>query len=346
VICQYLFVRRDAPGRSLALEVMLNNEAVSNLIRKAKTFQIPSVIASSAESGMQTMDTDLMRLVKAGQISVEDAYVKARSKKEFEEMLAAERQNVVFALPPVSSLLSGRAAPLEPAPPAHPPHPPQPSHSPPQPAHSPPQPAHSPPHAAHSPPPPAKPVTAPAPVAQPRPPSGHMAAGPPRAPPPAEPAPTALPQIVRARPSTANQLQAPPPRLASAAPPAPPVLAPPVLAKPPMAVGEEHTQPEIQMVEISAHLVVDLPGAGDEEAKQAWARFVDAQDKAAAGPATLEALEAVITRHPRCATAHYFCGQVYLFNGDEPNARAWFERTLMVDAQHGPAQQRLAAMRS
>ena len=77
-----------------------------------------------------------------------------------------------------------------------------------------------------------------------------------------------------------------------------------------------------------------------------WSRFVEAQDKAGAAAPTLKALEAVIARHPACATAHYFCGQVYLFNGDEPNARAWFERTLAVDAQHGPAQQRLAAMRS
>ena len=36
---------------------------------------------------MQTMDQDLMRLLKAGRISAEDAYLKARSKKDFEESL-------------------------------------------------------------------------------------------------------------------------------------------------------------------------------------------------------------------------------------------------------------------
>ena len=39
------------------VEVMLNNDAVSNLIRKSKTFQIPSVITTSRESGMQSMDS-------------------------------------------------------------------------------------------------------------------------------------------------------------------------------------------------------------------------------------------------------------------------------------------------
>ena len=90
VICQYLLKTKDGQGRCLAVEVMLNNEAVSNLIRKGKAFQIPSVIATSRELGMQLMDQDLMRLYKEGKISAEDAYVKATSKKEFEPFLDGE----------------------------------------------------------------------------------------------------------------------------------------------------------------------------------------------------------------------------------------------------------------
>jgi twitching motility protein PilT len=89
VVCQYLLPRRDKPGRCLAVEVMLNNDAVANMIRKGKTFQIPSVIATSRELGMQLMDTELMRLLNNGSISPEDAYLKAVSKKEFEERLGA-----------------------------------------------------------------------------------------------------------------------------------------------------------------------------------------------------------------------------------------------------------------
>ena len=88
VICQYLLPRRDTTGRCLSVEVMLNNEAIANLIRNGKTFQIPSVIATSRESGMQLMDSELMRLCDEGKISAEDAYIKAVNKKEFEGRLA------------------------------------------------------------------------------------------------------------------------------------------------------------------------------------------------------------------------------------------------------------------
>ena len=84
VVCQYLLKRSDGDGRVLASEVMLNNEAISNLIRKEKTFQIPSVIATGRDVGMQSMDSDLMRLFTAGKVSLDDVYMKARNKKDFE----------------------------------------------------------------------------------------------------------------------------------------------------------------------------------------------------------------------------------------------------------------------
>jgi twitching motility protein PilT len=67
---------------------MVNNEAVANLIRKGKTFQIPSVIATQREAGMQSMDSDLERLFKAGLVSAEEAYMKAANKKNFELVIA------------------------------------------------------------------------------------------------------------------------------------------------------------------------------------------------------------------------------------------------------------------
>jgi twitching motility protein PilT len=92
VICQYLMKEKSGPGRVLAVELMINNEAVSNLIRKGKAFQLPSVISTSREQGMQLMDTDLMRLLKEGKITAEDAYVKAVSKKEFESLVDEEEK--------------------------------------------------------------------------------------------------------------------------------------------------------------------------------------------------------------------------------------------------------------
>jgi Tfp pilus assembly ATPase PilU len=71
---------------------MVNNEAVANLIRKGKAYQLPSVISTSREQGMQLMDTDLMRLAKDGKISAADAYVKAVSKKDFEALVEEEEK--------------------------------------------------------------------------------------------------------------------------------------------------------------------------------------------------------------------------------------------------------------
>ncbi|HNX49958.1 MAG TPA: PilT/PilU family type 4a pilus ATPase [Thermoanaerobaculaceae bacterium] len=88
VVCQHLMRRANGDGRALAVEVMLNNDAIANLIRKGKCFQIPQVIATSREQGMQSMDSDLLRLVRAGAISTEDAYMKAIDKKAMESSLA------------------------------------------------------------------------------------------------------------------------------------------------------------------------------------------------------------------------------------------------------------------
>jgi twitching motility protein PilT len=87
VMCQHLLKRKDREGRVIAVEVMLNNDAIANLIRKEKGFQIPSVIATSREAGMQSMDSDLERLYRQGAISGEDAYMKATNKKNFEAIL-------------------------------------------------------------------------------------------------------------------------------------------------------------------------------------------------------------------------------------------------------------------
>ena len=84
VICQHLLRRADGNGRVPAVEVMVNNDAISNMIRKGKAFQIPQVIQSSKESGMQSMDSELVRLVKAGIVTQDEAYAKASDKKSFE----------------------------------------------------------------------------------------------------------------------------------------------------------------------------------------------------------------------------------------------------------------------
>jgi twitching motility protein PilT len=100
VTCQYLIKRLDKPGRVLAAEVMLNTDAIASLIRNGKTYQIPSVIATSRELGMQLMDNELMRLYKEGKISADEAYVKSSVKKEFEEIAAGEKGDDAGDIPP------------------------------------------------------------------------------------------------------------------------------------------------------------------------------------------------------------------------------------------------------
>lgn len=102
IVCQYL-LRRIGGGRILAAEVLINTDAVANLIRKGKAFQIPSVITTSREQGMQLMDAELARLLSANLISAEEAYMKAAVKKDFEngppEVVAAEKSAGPTPLP-------------------------------------------------------------------------------------------------------------------------------------------------------------------------------------------------------------------------------------------------------
>jgi twitching motility protein PilT len=83
VVAQTLFKRRDVKGRVASTEIMIGTPAVRNLIREAKTFQIPSMIQTGAKYGMQTMDDSIMELLKKKIITADDAYAKAEEKAKF-----------------------------------------------------------------------------------------------------------------------------------------------------------------------------------------------------------------------------------------------------------------------
>jgi len=90
VISQQLVRRSDGKGRVAALEVLVNNSAIANILRDGKTEQISTAIQSGSLQGMQSMDTALRRLLDAKQITGMDAYRKAINKKEFEMYAEAE----------------------------------------------------------------------------------------------------------------------------------------------------------------------------------------------------------------------------------------------------------------
>ena len=64
----------DVNGNSVpCFEVMNVNNAIRTMIRDSKTYQIDSVISSSASEGMLSMDTELLKLFKNGRIDRETA---------------------------------------------------------------------------------------------------------------------------------------------------------------------------------------------------------------------------------------------------------------------------------
>ena len=91
VISQHLAKHASGEGRVAVLEVLLQSYAVSNLIRENKVFQIDSYLdtASNDGSGMQSLDACLFRLVKQGDITVDEA-LKFANQPESLKSLAAQ----------------------------------------------------------------------------------------------------------------------------------------------------------------------------------------------------------------------------------------------------------------
>jgi twitching motility protein PilT len=83
VVAQNLFKRIDKKARCAALEIMIATPAVRNLIREAKTFQIPSTIQTGKKYGMQTLDDAIMNFLNKKMISADDAYAKSNDKSKF-----------------------------------------------------------------------------------------------------------------------------------------------------------------------------------------------------------------------------------------------------------------------
>jgi len=79
VIAQVL-CKKKSGGRAAAYEVLIGNNAVSNLVREGKTFQLVSIMQTGKSQGMQTMNESLLTLVTSGQVDAKEAYIKAVDK--------------------------------------------------------------------------------------------------------------------------------------------------------------------------------------------------------------------------------------------------------------------------
>ena len=87
VISQKLVRTADGRGRRAMLEIMVNTPAIAHLILGRKIFQIPSLLQTGREQGMQLMDQALMDALKAKEIDPDDAYIHATDKKQFQRFV-------------------------------------------------------------------------------------------------------------------------------------------------------------------------------------------------------------------------------------------------------------------
>lgn len=87
VIAQNLFKTIDKPGRVAALEILVVDMAIANLIREGKTHQIPGMIQVGKKKGNQPLDDAIMEHMRHARIGPEEAYDKCIDKKKFRQFL-------------------------------------------------------------------------------------------------------------------------------------------------------------------------------------------------------------------------------------------------------------------
>ena len=80
-------IPRVSGGLVPAYELLLNNDAVSNLIREKRTQEIDVGIETGMKDGMIDLNHSLMELVRAGEITVENAFQFSLNPKGLERMI-------------------------------------------------------------------------------------------------------------------------------------------------------------------------------------------------------------------------------------------------------------------
>src|SRR5271155_5831379 len=87
VVAQNLFKRVDQAGRCAALEILVCDSPIANLIREGKTHQIAGMMQVGKKKGNQPLDDAIMEHLRNAKISAEEAYEKASDKKKFRALL-------------------------------------------------------------------------------------------------------------------------------------------------------------------------------------------------------------------------------------------------------------------
>jgi twitching motility protein PilT len=88
ILCQSLIPKMNGSGRAMAMEILIPNSAIRNLIREDKIHQIYSTMQTGqGKFGMQTFNQSLAHLVLTRQISRDDALAKSSSPEELHELI-------------------------------------------------------------------------------------------------------------------------------------------------------------------------------------------------------------------------------------------------------------------
>ncbi|KKP51963.1 MAG: Pili biogenesis protein ATPase [Candidatus Roizmanbacteria bacterium GW2011_GWA2_33_33] len=87
VITQRLIPKQNSIDRIPAVEILINNSAISNSIREGKTFLIANILETSESDGSLLLEKNLLNLYRAGIISKETAYSYAIRPKEIARLI-------------------------------------------------------------------------------------------------------------------------------------------------------------------------------------------------------------------------------------------------------------------
>jgi len=90
VLCQTLVPRTDGTGRVPAIEIMLANPAVKNLIRDGKIHQLPNLIHTHSREGMQLLDQSLLALYQEKLINRETVLAFCNDIEQVERRIASK----------------------------------------------------------------------------------------------------------------------------------------------------------------------------------------------------------------------------------------------------------------
>ena len=99
IVAQALMPTADGEGRRAAVEILVADDAVRNLIRQAKMEQVHSYMHTGGKRGMHTLEQALARLVQDGEIGVADALANANDQEQLKRLIAkpASSEKVVAA---------------------------------------------------------------------------------------------------------------------------------------------------------------------------------------------------------------------------------------------------------